>query len=376
MKPGLYVHFPFCRSSCAYCAFYSLPCGGEKGVPEQEFISSLKREAASRFGSRGPNCDTLYLGGGSPGLLSGHGIEEIMELARGVFGVDDEAEISIELNPEDVSPARLEFLASAGINRMVLGVQTLDAAAHSVIGRSTKLCTCEVLDMFFAAGGFSHCVDVIYGIPGQSMKELENVLNTLISYRPAHVSAYMLTLEHGTPLAGRIAADDAFEKHQAESFSVLCSQLHSAGYEQYEVSNFSLPGFYSRHNMKYWDFSPYIGLGPSAHSFFGGYRTHNPPDAGLYMGGAYMEPELDSRGEKSAMAEFLMTGLRLAAGISLERFTRVFGRGLPAESVQILERLEDEGLLEVAALTGNIRIPADKIILTDSIVFRLTEPLL
>jgi len=200
----------------------------------------------------------------------------------------------------------------AGVDRVVLGLQTLDERLRGVIGRSAKAPDAVMLDSFFSVSGIVHCVDIITGIPGQDGSALARELERVLAYRPAHVSAYILTLQKDTPLSRRMSDSNELALAQRKRFEELIAVMEERGYIHYEVSNFCLPGFESRHNMKYWTFAPYFGYGPGAHSFNGTDRFYNARTVEEYIERPSTAPVLDERTEGAAAEEFLLTGLRLS----------------------------------------------------------------
>jgi oxygen-independent coproporphyrinogen-3 oxidase len=336
MRPealGVYVHVPFCARKCDYCGFYSVPLGSPEALKTRTgYAASVERDIFRRSEIfNGVNVDTIYFGGGTPSLLSPKELDSILKSLSRVASVSPDAEISIEMNPSDISNAFLGDLRSLGFNRFVLGVQTLTKKWHDTIGRAREVCALKDLELFFSAEGVAHCLDIITGIPGQDMREYAGELERLCGFGPDHISVYLLSLEKGTPLAGRMEYGDDMEALQGEAFTVTRNFLLSRGYDHYEISNFARPGFRSRHNMKYWTFRPYAGFGPGSHSFYGGERYINRMTVMEYSENPAHRLERDERGVSSAMVEYVMTGLRLLDGMSLGGFRNQFGADLPSE---------------------------------------------
>lgn len=378
IKNGIYIHIPFCRAKCDYCAFYSVPLAGElekKGLMAA-YSSALIREIESRAPSVRGASDTVFFGGGSPGYLEPAELESVFGALRRSFSIDSDAEITIELNPSDLGGDVPGLLPSLGVNRCTLGVQTLDRTLYEAIGRKGGFCDRALLDSYFSLPGVQHCIDIIGGLPGQTPGMLCRDLETVLSYRPEHVSLYLLTLEENTPLPRRIVADEEFDRIQKETLSAGISFLEQGGYGHYEISNFALPGRRSRHNMKYWTFQPYIGFGAGAHSFIGGERQSNPADIFSYLSGA--QPEKDRSGVPLRMAEFIMTSLRLGEGFTTDAFRSFFGCALPDGVMEAALKLSRSGDIVLEDFGGGFRvfISPSAFFFSDSVIFSMVESLL
>ena len=228
--------------------------------------------------------------------------------------------------------------------------------------------------MFFGYGNFKRSIDIIGGLPGQNWEDLARDIETITLYRPDHISRYLLSLETGTPPLKRFKPDDNSEALQLSLWEQSIKLLKGKSYEHYEISNFALNGAYSRHNMKYWTFQPYLGFGPGAHSFFENRRFFNSPDLEKYLGGAETVRVEESGTFSGAAVEFVMTSLRLIKGFRPERFREVTGYNLPEEIMENLLKLKSEGLIESDG--GLYRVSSEGLPLFDSIVYRITEPLL
>ncbi|HOD15324.1 MAG TPA: radical SAM family heme chaperone HemW [Spirochaetota bacterium] len=377
MSGGIYIHIPFCRRKCDYCGFYSVPAGG--GAVPDAFIKKLHDEMRERLSTRVlPAADTVYFGGGTPSLLEPAQVDGMLRLLEGLVAIAPGAEVTMEMNPGDLSREKLEEYARAGVNRSVLGVQTLSPRLHGLIGRSADVCTVKELELFFGVPGFVHCVDLIAGIPSQTADELTRDVESIAGYRPKHISAYLLSIEKKTPLADRISSDAALESEQASCFELLSSLLKRHGYERYEISNYAIPGYESRHNMKYWRFEPYIGFGPGAHSFLDNERYINTMSVGEYVGAGRFMLEHDARTARSAAVEYLMTGLRLLQGISLRALEERLSFRLPGPVMERIGKAAGEGLviIEDGSRGRTIRISERGLILADRVIYNLVEPLL
>jgi oxygen-independent coproporphyrinogen III oxidase len=340
--PGLYVHVPFCAGKCAYCDFYSLP--ERTRIPA--WIEAVQAEA-HLFRGKFPRFDTLYLGGGTPSLL---GLRELERLLQGLFrelAFSPSPEITLEANPDDLSPGRLTAYLDVGIRRISLGIQALEDTTLRFLGRRHTAYRAEqALADSLNAGFSSVSVDLIYGIPGQTSRAWEKTLQRVLCFRPHHISCYQLTLSPKTPLgkqhrAGRIHLPE--EDTLADLFLATSEILRDRGYLHYEVSNFALPGHTSRHNRKYWRRAPYLGLGPAAHSFLAPVRWWNPSSLDTYIrqisSGRSPAEGSEVLSREQALLETLCLGFRTAEGVA--------GRVLSAcaDGNQTVQDLEQQGLV-------------------------------
>ncbi len=301
MNLGLYVHVPFCRRVCPYCDFFVLPIGRRRAAPSggradalpygkhtgiEPFLGALVREielrAESPEGAR-RRLATIHLGGGTPSTLTAEELDRLLTTARARFDVDADAEIAIEANPEDVSAAYAANLTRVGVNRVTLGIQSLDDEALRLLGRKHRREQALASLAAARAGGVANLgVDLIFAVPGQSLASWRETLDQVLAARPEHLSCYELTIEDGTELdrarrRGKLTPYNPDLTHQL--FTETHERLTRAGYEHYEVSNYARePHFRSRHNLAYWHHQPYLGVGPSAHSFDGRTRSWNHRD--------------------------------------------------------------------------------------------------
>lgn len=379
MTGGIYIHVPFCRRKCDYCGFYSVAGMLEAGGVPAAYIARLREEMRERLPGAGLSpADTVYFGGGTPSLCPPAEVAGLLRLVREHVDLLPGAEVTLEMNPGDVSPGLLAGFRDAGVTRVVLGVQTLSPRLHAVIGRSAAPCTERELDIFFSAPGLDLCADLIGGIPSQLHGELLHDIDAIASRGPKHISIYLLSIEKNTPLGKRMRADEASEAEQAGHFETIMTRMAAHGYDHYEISNYALPGFESRHNMKYWRFEPYIGFGPGAHSFIGDERYINAVTLEEYLRADRALPERDVRKERAAPVEYLMTGLRLLRGVSLREMEARLAFRVPASVMTNIQRASSDGLVEVAA-DGNdttVRLTRRGIMLADSVIYRIVESLL
>lgn len=324
MSAGLYIHIPFCRHKCLYCDFYS-----ETDLHRMErFLYALHREM-DRYAEHPlfstTKIPTLYVGGGTPSLLSPDQLSHIIQHVNEVFQVSPQAEMSLEANPGTVLKDHLQGYVDAGISRLTLGVQSFVDAELSTLTRIHNSDTAIQAFQFARHCGIEDIgLDLIFGIPGQTLKSWSRSLQTALELRPEHLSIYGLTYEAGTPLTrlvegGTVTRID--EELEREMFLLAKHTLESNGYEMYEISNYALPGKRSRHNQTYWDGRPYLGLGPSAHSFDGAQRWWNVAELSEYVSRltsnqtAVQDRETLTRSQE--LEEMILLGLRRREGIDL-----------------------------------------------------------
>ena len=307
----IYIHVPFCHRKCTYCAFYSRPvAGGQLSVAS--YVDALLLEMERRCGEQAHPIKTVYFGGGTPSILPIAELSRIVDGLRRWFDLSQLEETTIECNPEDLTPDYLSALRDLGFfNRLSIGIQSLDDEVLRLIGRRhTAAQALAAVEQAHKAGFHNISVDFIYGIkPIRALMPLGTLgaLMPLIS----HMSAYSLTVEPGTALAVQVGQGRVVLPNDEEvvlQYHTLHDALEEAGFRQYEVSNYARPGFESRHNSRYWDRTPYLGLGPGAHSFDGKRRMWNNPD------GTVGEEPLT---EADAYNEMLMTALRTTRGLPL-----------------------------------------------------------
>lgn len=350
--PGLYLHIPFCASRCAYCDFYS--------VTDTDLIDAFVRALLGEIHVRGDefrSFDTVYIGGGTPSLLSLLQLEAILVGVRDTFTIQPGAEVTIEINPADWGREELYALRALGINRISIGVQSFDDAELTLLGRRHgREEAVRTLEQAAAAGFDAVSIDLIFGLPGQSLHQWRATLEQALEFRPAHLSCYELEIKGQTPL-GRRYGTGVFHPHSEEDqrtfFMETSVLLEEAGYVHYEVSSYARGmDRASRHNRKYWDHTPYLGLGPSAHSFREGRRRWNHPSLRDYIHDCRYGRRPPGGSEELSLEqlamEALFLGLRTGAGIDLERFRLRYGRDLTAERGPVLEELRRAGLIEVA----------------------------
>lgn len=357
---GLYIHIPFCVKKCRYCDFLSFPGYRGKERELQAYTDGLCREL-SFYQTQQIPVDTVFIGGGTPSLLTERQTEQILKAVGDNFRLLPGAEISMESNPGTLTKEKLAVYREVGINRLSMGVQALDNRLLASLGRIHT--GEEFLENYALArqAGFQNInLDLMFGLPGMGLYQWKSALQEILSLRPEHLSLYSLQLEEGTPFFeeyrnGRLKIPDEEEDREMYHQAIAAAKL--SGYQHYEISNFSLPGYACRHNLKYWSYKPYIGVGLGAHSFSREKgRCSNVEDMNHYLeqigrGSLPMAPggnEMAS--EKEAMGEYIFTGLRKTEGIFLEDFFRVFKREFQEvyrEKRQMISAWEREGLVQL-----------------------------
>jgi oxygen-independent coproporphyrinogen III oxidase len=343
--PGLYLHIPFCRSKCLYCDFYSV--ASSAAIPA--WLEAVKKEVLL-YQESFPEFDSLYLGGGTPTILGERELAALMAWLRKHFTFCPESEITIEANPDDLSKDKLKTIGDLGINRISLGVQSLDDRELKYLGRShSAKQALQALDLIRSCGFAEVGVDLMYGLEVQSISGWKRTLDQVLEFKPEHFSCYQMTLESGTPLgkmkaAGRVRAIG--EKLETAFFLFTSRYLEKHGYHHYEISNFARSReTRCRHNRKYWSHVPYLGLGPSAHSFQAGSRWWNVRSITQYCqllaeGKAPLEA-CEALSEEQLDLEALALGLRTSDGVSLH------GPGGGLRSGNALEELQKSRLVRV-----------------------------
>ena len=343
---GLYIHSPFCRSKCAYCDFYSL-AGAEERM--DDYCRALERHLAEVAPqAECHKADTVYFGGGTPSYLGAERLCRLLGSIRKLYKVDKHAEITLEANPDSATDRKaLKRLRKAGFNRLSLGVQSMDDALLQTIGRiHTRQQVQEAVAAARKAGFKNLSLDLIYGLPGQTMEGWEKTLSDAVGLHPEHLSCYGLKLEEGTPLYRRqreLTFPD--EDMQADMYLYTVEFLKQCGYEQYEISNFAKPGFASRHNLKYWLMQEYAGFGPGAHSDFGNVRYGYARDLERYLKGELVLQESETVDADEREREYLMLRLRTVQGVDPREFEYRFRQRF-APLAALLQQCAREGLAE------------------------------
>ena len=340
---SLYIHIPFCKSKCAYCDFASFP--GREAMWEAYFAALYGEIRAA--GDDIHRVETVFFGGGTPSLVPETYIAGALAAAREAFSFAPGAEVSLEANPGTLTMEKLRAYRAMGVNRLSIGVQSFDARLLKDIGRiHTPGEAAEAVRMAKAAGFANIGIDLMYGLPGQTMGAWEATLKTALSLPLAHISAYALIVEEGTPMAAR--EGELPGEEDVLSMQRLCTRaLAAAGFARYEISNYARRGFACRHNLVYWRRGEYLGFGCAAHSFFGGERFFNASRLEDYLRGA-RGLERERVDGKAAREEIIMLATRTREGLSLENWREDFGEDFASGREKVLEELRRAGLLDVA----------------------------
>lgn len=330
----IYLHIPYCHRKCTYCAFYSAVTKADK----QGYVDALCEELRRRRHEQEHPIRTVYFGGGTPSLLTIPQLRQIVEALRANYDVERVEEVTLEANPEDLTPQYLQGLKTLDfVNRLSIGVQSFSDADLRLLNRRHAAADSLRAVRDAAEAGFGNIsVDLIYGLPGQTLSDWQENLRRLEGLPIKHLSAYALTVEEGTMLArqieeGRIEAPQ--EEQQLSHYRALLAWAERCHFKQYEISNFALSGYRSKHNSRYWDRTPYLGVGAAAHSFDGARRRWNVADVQAYIDSVSRGPiahEEEEIGIKEAHNEYLMTALRTVEGIDKRLVAAPFAARLSA----------------------------------------------
>ena len=336
---GIYVHIPFCKRKCIYCDFFSLACST---AVMDRYVAAVVKEAGMRSGELGDKLSTLYVGGGTPSLLNKEQFCTLIDGLRRMLDFSALQEFTAEVNPDDVTPELMRFYKEKSVNRVSMGIQSFDDNDLRFINRRhTAQQAQDAVEVIRQSGIQNISIDLIYGIPGQSLETWERNVTKAILLGVHHISAYCLSYEEGTPLwhiRERGEVQEVTEELTVRMYETLVERLHTAGFVHYEISNFALPGFESKHNSSYWDGTPYLGLGAAAHSFNGkAERSYNPTDLERYMNSmetGHLPCERESLSQAEQHDEMVMLALRTARGLDVAELERRFGREC-AESFRV-----------------------------------------
>lgn len=348
---GIYIHIPFCKNKCEYCDFYSL--GGRIEVSLTDRYLQALADHLKETGKLAPGytVDTVYFGGGTPSYFGAENLERILDEIHRNFRLSVEAEITLEANPESLSSQMLRKLIHAGFNRLSIGVQSDDDEMLNKLGRVHNFHQAKVAMQQARKAGFGNIsLDLMYGLPGQTLSQWRDTVTNIVSMRPDHISCYALKLEENTPLWGykdKLSFPD--DDKQADMYLAACEILGEYGYRHYEISNFAKKGKESRHNLKYWNGAEYLGFGPSAASDFAGKRFTIKRDLHGYIDGIAKKEAVLSECEsiplRERAGEYIMLRLRTLDGINAEEYERNYL--MPFGQIeQLMQRFADNGFAE------------------------------
>ncbi|MEO6548417.1 MAG: radical SAM family heme chaperone HemW [Ferruginibacter sp.] len=373
---GVYIHIPFCKQACHYCNFHFSTSTGLK----KQFLAALLKEIyLTAAPSNAPlpqnkreSCETIYFGGGTPSILDITEVTMIIEALHKYFFVDENAEVTLEANPDDITPAKLIQWKNAGINRLSVGIQSFADDELRWMNRAhTAVDSLRCIKDIQEAGFTNYSIDLIYGSPLLSNEKWKANVKTVVENKVPHISCYGLTVEPKTALDSMIAQKKMAPvdpERQAAQFLLLMDWMEAAGYEHYEISNFALPGMHSRHNSSYWQGRKYYGFGPSAHSFDVVSRRWNIANNALYIKSLENDRipfEQEMLTSNQQLNEYIMTSLRTQEGIDLEKVNHQFGEkfsvGLLRSSIKYTENNQMDNSKSHLILTKSGKLFADGI---------------
>ena len=354
-KKGLYVHIPFCVKKCNYCDFCSFSDLSQD--IRNSYIDQLCREILSYKGQE-IIIDTIFFGGGTPTLLSVNDVNKITDTIRETFSIDSDVEFTMEANPGTTSRERLQGFIECGVNRFSIGLQTIHEKELKKLGRiHTYKDFLKTYSDLRELGIKNINVDLMYGIPYQTIDSFEETINAVLKLNPEHLSVYGLILEEGTPFFNyKEDLPIPLEDTECDMYELACKVLSQNEYSHYEISNYSKLGYESRHNKKYWNSKEFIGVGLSAYSYLDGKRFGNTKDLRKYLSGNGISEYCDNIDLESEKYEYAMLALRLSEGISLPGYQRLFSEDFLSGREEIISRL---------SLGGYVNINNDRLSLTE-----------
>lgn len=368
---GIYIHVPFCQSRCAYCDFYSTTLLAHR----ESYVDTVCRELALRLSELGDEpIETIYFGGGTPSTLSLEELQRIINAIPRPEEHDEDLEVTLEANPDDLTEAYVEGLRTLPINRVSIGIQSFHDNTLRLIGRRhTASEAIEAAHRLQRHGLSNISIDLIYGLPGETIDDWGYSLNQAIALGVKHISAYHLTYEEGTRLwhmkeQGSVSPIN--EEQSLRSFELLREKLLAAGYEHYEISNFSLPGYHSRHNSSYWQDVKYIGVGPGAHSYDGSNRRWNLSSLTDYIAtpiGKDVLHEVEHLTEEERYDERIITELRTVRGIDLTKLLADFGERYHTHCLQAATPYIERGQL-ICTEDNRLRLTPESIFISDAVM--------
>lgn len=367
---GIYLHIPFCKKRCIYCDFFSTTRKEQKTA----YIRALCHELTNRKDYlKGEPIETIYLGGGTPSQLAKEDFEAIFSHIYKVYKVTPNAEITLEANPDDLTSEYISMLRTFPFNRISMGIQTFqETTLKQLQRRHTADQAIRAFQGCRTAGFQNISIDLMYGLPGETLTSWKKDLKQALSLHPEHISAYHLIYEEGTPLwklREQHKVEEADEDLSVSLFGTLIDELTTAGYEHYEISNFCRPGKYSRHNTSYWKGIPYLGCGSSAHSFNGTTREWNVSSIDLYIKGIEGDRrnfETENLDQTTRYNEFIITTIRTVWGTPIEKLKQEFGNELWEYCRKMSAPYLENGKLEMHE--GALRLTREGIFISDSIM--------
>ncbi|MBR4066897.1 MAG: radical SAM family heme chaperone HemW [Bacteroidaceae bacterium] len=370
---GIYIHIPFCKQRCNYCAFYSSTLYNIK----EEYTNAVCKELRMRKDYAGNDTiATIYLGGGTPSTLSAEQLHKICDTIYSTYNITETPEVTIECNPDDLTPQFLEQLRPLPFNRISMGVQSFNDTQLKLLGRRhTAEGARQAVANARAAGYSNISIDLMFALPGSSTEDWQHDLESAIKLKPDHLSAYNLMYEEGTPLYRALQRGDIEELSEDENvtqFRMLIDSMKAAGYRHYEISNFALPGRESRHNSSYWNDTPYIGCGAAAHSYNGTSRQWNIADIKEYIKGVQkgtLNFEIERLTEEERYNDAILTRLRTADGLPLAWMREKFSERLNTYMLHATKK--EIALGNLKEENGHLSLTPKGIFISDAVIREL-----
>ena len=367
---GIYIHIPFCKRRCIYCDFFSTTQSEKKPA----YVHALCQELNMRKDYlEGEDIETIYLGGGTPSQLSQEELEEIFSTIYNIYKVKENAEITLEANPDDLTSEYVAMLRQLPINRISMGIQTFQEETLKLLHRRhTAKQAIEAFQRCREAGFQNISIDLMYGLPGETLDTWKQDLQQAISLHPEHISAYHLIYEEDTilwKLREQHQVEEADEDLSLTLFTTLIDELTEAGYQHYEISNFCLPGIHSRHNSSYWTGKKYLGCGPSAHSFNDTSRQWNVASLSAYIDGIHQgtpDFEIEELDLYTRYNDFVLTSIRTCWGMPLSQLRNIYGEKLYNYCLRMAKPHLEQGLLEICRET--LKLTRKGIFVSDGIM--------
>ncbi len=366
---GIYIHIPFCSTKCGYCDFYSII----RLTDKTDFIAGLRKEISQRCKEISDYPTTIYFGGGTPSMLTIADFQLIFETLRTHFSFEQIQEITVEVNPDDVTETYIQSLADLGVNRISMGIQSFNNRLLKFMNRRhDSKQAIRAVETIKKAGITNISIDLIYGIPGMQMHEWQDSIHQALQLNVTHISAYHLTFEPDTPFYKRLQKNEIQEINDdvsLQQYQILVETLKENGFIDYEISNFCKSGFESKHNSNYWTGSSYLGLGPSAHSYHQNIRRWNVSDLNTYIESIQQEKscfEEENLTENDVYNETIMLNLRTKKGLDIEVFRHKFS----PKYIEFFESILEQKLLNKEVLIHNTHlcVTESSKFLTDKII--------
>lgn len=345
---GVYIHIPFCVQKCVYCDFLSAPATKER---QKAYVEALKREIEEEAKYYSDyKIETVFFGGGTPSILEAEEIAECLAVLRKNYPISQDTEITIEMNPGTATPQKLQGLRKAGVNRLSIGLQSAQNEELKLLGRiHTWENFLQTYDMARAAGFTNINIDLMSALPGQNCETWEDTLQKVLALKPEHISAYSLIIEEGTVLYDQLEQYPSIPSEEDDRLMYQRTKelLHAYGYERYEISNYALKGYESRHNTIYWTRKAYVGFGLGASSMVADRRWNNTTDMTRYLAPDTEKKEnLQALSAQECMEEYMFLGLRMMQGVSVKRFYQTFGNTMQEVYGMVIDKWIREGYLQ------------------------------